>query len=152
MAGGSDYNPRPKPGVCSEVKELKDKTGSYLKTVCMVATGTPYLTAEAQCLKNNMTLFKIENAAEQTAILAYSESYFASYGGPALWVNGKKDANGKWTSTPPTEALFSGMKWFEGSPKQPGNCLMVVAKGPNQPFYVQPQNCDVGHWYYCEYE
>jgi hypothetical protein len=153
MAGGSDYKPRAKPGLCSQAVELKDKSGNYLKTVCMVASGVSYASAEAQCLANNMILFVIEDAAQQTALLEYSESYFASYANPVLWINGRKDASGKWTSTHPILPLFSGMKWTSGTktPTEPGDCLMVGANAPNAPFYVQPKNCDAGHWFYCEY-
>jgi hypothetical protein len=153
MAGGSDYTPRAKPGICAQAKELKDKSGNYLKTVCMVSPSYTYASSESQCLANGMTLFTIESAAEQTALLEYSESFFASYANPVLWINGRKDASGKWTSTNPTKPLFSGMRWTSGTatPTEPGNCLMVGANAPNAPFYVQPKNCEDGHWFYCEY-
>jgi Lectin C-type domain len=152
IAGGGDYKPRAKPGICSQAEELKDKSGAYLKTACMVSTSATYANALANCKANGMNLFVIESAAEQTALLDYSGTYFAAYNGPVLWVNGQKDASGKWSTSNPTQALFSGIKWRSGTPTEPGNCLIVNAKEPKTPFSVQPYSCDGAFWYYCEYE
>jgi hypothetical protein len=142
---------KPRPSICAEIGELKDKSGSYLKTLCMVSSGVSYDVANTQCLAAGMKLFVVNSAAVQEALLQYSENYFASYGGPSLWINGKKDAANMWSSYNPTQALFSGMKWYGGAPAQTGNCLVVAARAPNVPFYVEPYNCEGGHWFYCEY-
>lgn len=138
--------------MCDEAKALTDANGAYLKTFCLINAGYTYASAEQLCLANNMRLFTIENAAEQTALLTYSETKFGYAAGPNLFVNGQKDENGVWTSSNPTAPLFSGMKWYGGAPGNTGNCLTVGAKGTYQPFYVLAANCAVNHSVYCEYK
>jgi hypothetical protein len=119
----------------------------------MVLSGASYAFAESQCSANNMKLFVIENAAVQTAFLEYNEVFFAAEVGPIFWINGRKDGSGVWTSTNPTQPIFSGMKYTSGTatPTEAGNCLTVGASATNSTYYVRPGNCVVFHWFYCEY-
>jgi hypothetical protein len=149
-AGGSSFAPRAKPDICLEAKALKDKSGSYIKTLCMISSFSTYDDAVNTCSANNMTLFTIESEAQQTELLEYSETYFAAYVDPSLWINGKKDTNGIFKSVSPGKSLFTGLKWYGGSPIGTGDCLMV--KKTIQPFYVQPENCEAVRWFYCEYD
>jgi hypothetical protein len=135
------------------VSELKDISGVFLKKICIFAPTQPFLQPEFQCRANGMELFVINSAAVQTALFKFSQSYFGAYDNPGLIINGEKDANGVWSSTHPSETLFSGLKWSSDVSTTLGNCLKVQANAKYSPFYVASQKCEdyLGVWYYCQY-
>jgi hypothetical protein len=129
--------------VCREKLQIKDTSGAYLKTACMVAGN--------DCQANGMNFFVIESEAEQTQLLDYSATYFPG-GDASLWINGQKDANGVWSTSNPTLPLFSGIKWKTNPPTEPGNCLIVRNTASETEFYIHPVECGLLYWSYCEYK
>lgn len=79
------------PSICANTRDLKDSTGSYLKTLCTVYLKYDQNTARSKCVEYGMQLFTIQNLAEETALLAYSDSQWPT---GRLWVEGGNSMNG----------------------------------------------------------
>lgn len=70
---------------------LVDSTNTYLKTVCLVANGVDFATAQASCATAGMELFTVDSAtsASTQAFLSFADSFDGVYySNPyRLWVN-----------------------------------------------------------------
>jgi hypothetical protein len=74
------------PTVCSSIKNLKNPSGVYLKTACLVPVIRTYDNFLIFCNTNQMELFIVDSEETQTAISALGDS---QYGSGWLWINGK---------------------------------------------------------------
>lgn len=80
----NDFLPVPK--ACTSITNLRNPSGVYLKTACLVPTGRTYDSTRLYCTDNQMELFTIDSNEVQKAIIALANS---QYGSGWLWFEGK---------------------------------------------------------------
>lgn len=74
------------PRACTSITNLRNPSGVYLKTACLVPIGRTYDSTRSYCIDNQMELFTIDSNEVQTAIIALANS---QYGSGWLWIEGK---------------------------------------------------------------
>ena len=67
------------------VRDLKDSTGAYLKTVCVVYNREWKNSARVSCEYHGMQLYKFNYPDDETALLAYADSQWPMN---SFWVEG----------------------------------------------------------------
>jgi hypothetical protein len=71
------------------VKVLRDASGNYLKTVCLVLGPAKYDAAVAFCAANGMKIANIDSPAVDVAIRAHGDQVYPTR---YIWVEGKTSA------------------------------------------------------------
>ena len=73
---------------CEDIKNLHDKNGTYIKTICSVYDYRSFANAQTFCGTNQMRLAKADTPAAQAAIIAYGRETFYWYFAGYIWIDG----------------------------------------------------------------
>lgn len=110
---------------------MDPKSGSYLKTACLVLELHDQPSAEEACIAYGMKLFQIDSTAVQTALFGWLEPLLSQYLVSAR-VDGKREADQAWYYYSYGRApAFSGLDWLVDSDTFDGYDTMVAT---NQAF------------------
>lgn len=135
-------------GICDESQDLHSD-GTYLKTLCTVSKDLTYEQARAICTDAGMHLFVINNSEVQNALQDASGIRFLDREYARLWVNGKKDPEGNWT-TLYHKPVFQQLNWLDGD-SSTGECLTILRRNHRNKMSFQGWVCSGIAWGYCEY-
>jgi hypothetical protein len=120
------------------------------KVACWFGGPGNYDEAQNFCRSKGMELFVISSQAEYDALAAMSKSWFGSFNGGVIWVNGRQDGNGAWfTYNPNKVPLFSGAvpsNFYLG----PFSCLVFDNFGGSFRTGIKSM-CSSRISFYCEY-
>lgn len=133
--------------ICSHESSLIDQGGNYLKTACFVDQMQTQYDAQQTCLDNGMTLFVINNATVQSALI---RSTSEGSPGASTWINGKKDSqNEEWFAYEPKKvSLSSDIDWVEDG-ETFGDCLQLTAQSGD--IKATAADCQEPSWFVCEH-
>lgn len=145
---------------CGDERNIFDSDGRYIKTACAVFSETTYSEA---CIDFGMSLYTVDSERAEAQVLTFSTIMFGSDGGSMLWINGKKDRDGKWyaynqgnktlvnftnqNNIVPSQKYFSPEKFLINSTLEE-NCLTVNAQ---KSFKIRPFVCNWMMYAICEY-
>lgn len=74
------------PEICFSIKNLRNPSGTYLKTACLVPVVRNYDSILTTCLVNNMELLTVDSPEVEAAITTYTGTLYPS---GWLWIAGK---------------------------------------------------------------
>jgi hypothetical protein len=74
------------PGSCKDLWNLKNPSGVYLKTLCLVRSLANQDTSRSRCAESNMELFTIDSAEVGVAVMSIFNTLFGS---GFSWIEGK---------------------------------------------------------------
>lgn len=115
---------------CYKVLEVKDHNGKLLKSVCNIQESQNYEGAVEFCEQRGMDLLVIDNDYDYKEVARFVAEIYASLSpywantAYALWINGKKNEDGKWMVKVNNEEkeIPTKLKVIESGV---GNCLVL---------------------------
>lgn len=78
------------PTVCNVIRDLKDSTGNYLKTLCSVYKDQTYDEAVKTCAASGMKMYNADQTEAENALLTFSDLQWPL---GTFWVEGKSGSN-----------------------------------------------------------
>jgi hypothetical protein len=131
--------------VCGRQTDVFDLNGNYVKTACAVFSAKSYNEA---CINDGMNLFIVDSTGTERELLSFATSIFGSGGGSTLYINGKKDSDGRfYTYNPLRKPLIDSIA-SRFSANGDG-CLILSANGA---FKVDSWSCKSKMYHVCEYK
>jgi hypothetical protein len=139
------------PEKCTKSMTLYSKTGSPLKSLCLIEKSSNYQQAISDCANVGMELFIVNSQEVNDAFLKEVNEFYSQYDYARLWVNGRKNAKGEYSPNAPTQTSFySGASWFENN-NAAGECLSVLKNQKSQSMALSGWKCDGVAYTYCEF-
>lgn len=134
--------------ICWQENSLKDESGGYLKSSCIVNLLQTHYDAQQTCLDNGMTLFVINNSTVQSALIKANSKTLKIAPGGFTWINGKKDfESSEWFAFDPKKVPVSDeLEWIDNNEKF-GDCLRYSERSGG----FVAANCQKSSWFMCEY-
>lgn len=71
---------------CSQIRDLHNASGHYLRTVCLMKTLVTYTEAVSSCLSYKMNLYTIDNTEAKKALLDFANTRFEKSSGESLHI------------------------------------------------------------------
>lgn len=137
--------------ICWRQDAIRDESGNYLKTSCIVAQIETYWRAEQMCSQNGMKLFVVNNSTVESALFHLATDVFDPNG--FVWINGRRE-NSEWIAYDPRRVpVHPEIDWVQtetiDGPTN-GNCLRFTQQ--HGPYRAMGDDCDLGSsWFICEY-
>lgn len=138
--------------ICWRQDAIRDESGNYLKTTCIVAQIESYWRAEQMCSHYGMKLFVVNNSTVESALFNLATEVFDPNG--FVWINGRRE-NNEWIAYEPRRVpVYPEIDWLQTeSINGPinGDCLRFTQQhGPD--YRAMGDNCyDIASWFICEF-
>lgn len=139
---------------CTNVSHLFNlDNGAYMKSSCIVYSGSNYFQAQEICWQNNMNLFVIDNSAVETTFQTTTTESLIQYSSGFVWINGMRSSDGEWSSfTHVQRPIFPGLTWVQTGEidgRTSGDCLRYSQQ--HGPYQAKGESCDSQSYSICEF-
>lgn len=144
-------------GHCVHTKNIFDRNGKYLKSLCDVHEDINYKKAEKFCTDHGMDLLVVENEEVYKGMSEFLVEFYGDVPEPwnhvaGLWVNGERsesDNNCEWfvSKNGTKYSRPSGLPAAEEK-NYPGNCFALKKR---KEYEGRNYDCKKTYWFICEY-
>lgn len=143
-------NPKSDPCPSSQQADITTSSGKYVKTACVIRSGSNHSGDYIKCKENGMKLFVINSTSTQQQVFSFLEKHFGTAKGPTLWIDGVKDTDGNWYyySHGSKSPAFEGLLWNTNA-RESNGCM--IATPINSKWKIDGRSCSILSYPVCEF-